>query len=226
MTSFDTNTESEQSHYLLVTGIDGSGKSTFLRGLGNELGYVAMEPTGTPEARSFKANTLEEPVTDAFIDERECLYMGLNHLFDEKVRESLDLKAKVASSGNSLVTLLSHNSMRAVALSKDTSVEDCVESWLGSGYLKPDAIVLVHAPAPVIFERISERQQAGDQNEKFWGFNSPFFLEQYQAAWRQALSILSNRCDIQCITLDSDMLQPHEMLATYQSVVFKDETTA
>src|SRR3989344_3749127 len=158
---------------VLVAGIDGSGKSTFLEQLGL-LEYIVHEPTVTPMARNFKQASLNRLLDSDFISERESLYLGLNDKFDASIRESLENGRKVATSGNTLVTLLSHTVMRAIVSDSQPEgiTKSVINQWLSADCFKPEALVLVHAPESVILERILERQRSGDRAEEFWGFNS------------------------------------------------------
>lgn len=202
----------------LVLGVDGSGKSTFLDGLHRHLGVVILEPTSTPEAKAFKAANTETPVDGALIDEREKIFLELNRQFDGAVQTELDTGRKVATTGNGLVTLVSHGLMRVIVGERSThEVDDAVKRWLESDSLKPGRITLVHAPDEVIRQRIQERQQAGDQTERFWGFNSPYFLSRYQETWHGVLDTMTQNAVAQCITLDSSQLSPTAMIDTYVS---------
>jgi len=202
----------------LVLGVDGSGKSTFLNGLSERFGMAVLEPTSTPEAKAFKAAHIETPVDGRLIDQRERIFLDLNRQFDERVGAELDTGQDVATTGNGLVTLVSHGLMRVIVGERGPKeIDDAVLRWMESDALKPDHVALVHAPDEVIRERIQERQQAGDQTERFWGFNSPYFLSRYQETWHGVLDTLAQETVIQCVTLDSSQLNPNEMIDVYSS---------
>lgn len=198
---------------ILVAGIDGSGKSTFLQLLEREAGYLTLEPTSTDAAREFKSRTLDTPIDTPLVDEREELYFGLNSSFDKQIEQHLRQGARVATTGSKLSTILSHNLMRDVACGFVNTTSRTIDEWTAhSPVLKPDAVVHVHAPIEVISTRITERQNLGDSTEKYWGFNAPFYLKRYQEEWAKLLSNLVVRTDISCISLDSSILTPEGML--------------
>lgn len=213
------------SHLALVVGVDGSGKSTFLNHLSASHGYCVLEPTSTAEARQFKSDNLETPVDSSFIDSREELYIGLNDSFDDTIRAELDESRRVATTGARIVTQLSHAVMRDIV--EDTSgnhdfVDRVVNEWLASDSLKPDVLVLVHAPTDVILGRIGARQAQGDSNEKFWGFNSPFFLYRYQDAWLELAETIQASRSISSVVLDSGEICPEKMILRYVAEVLED----
>lgn len=200
----------------LVLGVDGSGKSTLLNGLNEQFGAIVLEPTSTPEVKAFKATNLDTLIDSSFIDRREKVFLDLNSQFDQSVERELIQGCNVATTGNGLVTLVSHGLMRTIVGAKGVrEVEGSTERWMKSDALKPKNILLVHAPDDVIRQRIKNRQQAGDHTERFWGFNSPYFLSRYQETWREVVSKLAETTVINCVELDSSQLTPEAMIESY-----------
>ena len=202
----------------LVLGCDASGKSTLLNSIQKNYGDHLVESTSTPESRAFKLASLDTPVDEEYIGRRETLYLKL----------SRDILSRASSSGVSyvstdatLVTRVSHDVMRrAISLPGRNNI-DLVRAWqsdeqeLSIG--APDIIAFMHAPFGVIKQRISARQQNGQPEEKFWGFNSPFFLEAYQERWLDMTADLG-RLGFRCLTLDSSLVSPEDQLAAYDEV--------
>lgn len=213
------NTSALPKH-VLVVGIDASGKSTFTDGLALRFGYTVLEPTSTPEARDFKAQTIDTPITMPLVAQREAIYAGLNDGFGQAISRILANGSPVASTGNLLVTKLSHAVMKQV-VSEHAKPSDHlrpVYDWVAEPYNHPDRFCFTHAPFKAIRQRISERQQAGDALERFWGFNSIYFLGRYQDAWHEAIEIIGNETDIGCLSMDTSQLTPEEMLARFNSL--------
>ncbi len=175
---------------VLIMGVDGSGKSTLIDNLSSRLGYTPLAPSSSPESIEFKIDHLEEPVTIEMIDRREMLFDKLNLVFEKLVGDELT-EHPVATSGSGLITAISHAAMRRIVSARDYSVADIVDEWQASDEPKPDKIVFMHAPDEVIRQRIIKRQLKGQHHEKFWGFNSPFYLAQYQNALRATVDELS-----------------------------------
>lgn len=206
------------SHLVIVAGVDGSGKSTFLEQLAASQGYIVLEPTSTEEARRFKAETIDTLVDGNFIATREEMYLRLNDMFSETIQVELELTNRVATTGGRIVTQLSHAVMRAIVENapKTTNfVDDMVDTWLEHGPRVPDALIVVHAPTDVILGRIGLRQDNGDSTEKFWGFNSPFFLHHYQESWLKFAEAVQSRNGLPCLTLDTNELTPEGMIESY-----------
>lgn len=210
----------------LVLGVDGSGKTTLLDGLSVQFGVVVLEPTSTPEAKAFKVSHLDTQVDGLFIDQRESIFLGLNSKFDLSVQQELTQGRNVATTGNGLVTLVSHGLMRTIVGAKGPhEVVDCTGRWMDSNALKPENLLLVHAPDEVIRQRIQGRQQAGDHTERFWGFNSPYFLSRYQEVLREVISVVAENTMIRCIELDSSQLTPQAMIDSYARLTTNSQTT-
>ncbi|HKR81600.1 MAG TPA: hypothetical protein VJR27_01215 [Candidatus Saccharimonadales bacterium] len=212
-----TNNPSERGVLSLVLGVDGSGKSTFLQGLQNRFGAKILEPTSTPEVRAFKKANLNTPIDSDFVDRREQLFLNLNRRFDGDVNSLLRQDKDVATTGNGLVTLISHALMRIVVGEKPSlEIDRAINTWLEGDMLKPDHITLVHAPDKVIMERIQDRQKQGNELERFWGFNAPYFLSRYQDTWLQATNTITQNSGIPTLQLDSSQLQTMTMLDAYE----------
>jgi thymidylate kinase len=201
----------------LALGVDGSGKSTFLAGLASRLGTMVFEQTTSPEARRFKRANLGTPVTAAFVHQREDMFLRLNDGLEATISEELARGKDSATSGGRLITLVSHQLMRVVIdEAHPRTISQTVGEWLeDDGSLKPDRIVLTHAPHDVIEERIAQRQQAGDKTEAFVGFNALSFLRRYQDTWHDTLSILQTSSDIPCASFDSSQISPEKMIEQY-----------
>ncbi len=202
----------------LVIGIDGSGKSTFLKGLDFHLGYHIEEPTASKQVRDFRNTHLDSEIDGEFVDRREELYLALNKNFEDYLQRQEDGEKKVATTGSALVTLLSHAAMReTINLDPDRSfTSDAVNQWIEGDFIMPASLTLIHAPFEMILERIRERQQQGDVTEKFWGFNAPLYLHRYEQSWHMALEIIEARTDLSCLTLDSSTTSPAEMIDVFQ----------
>lgn len=217
MTYEATNNRDTSGDLLLTLGIDGSGKSTFLSGLQNQLGTLTYEQTTSSEARRFKEKHLGARITTAFIREREDMFLRLNGELEAGIQEEVDNGRKVATSGGKLITLVSHQLMRVmIGEGHPRSIEQTVTEWLDDEEsLKPDRIALIHAPDFIIKERIIGRQQAGDKTEAFIGFNALSFLRRYQDTWHETVDILDDVSEIPHIKLDSSVLSPQEMIDVY-----------
>jgi thymidylate kinase len=202
----------------LVMGIDGSGKSTFVNNLSQQLGFGVLEPTSSPAAKAFKAANLETFVDASFIDTREAIFLDLNREFDAEIIKTQEQTPRIATTGNSLVTLVSHAVMRHITDTRHTSMEEIVTSWAASDSLKPTSIALIHAPISTIRNRITQRQQDGDSQEKFWGFNAPYFLDHYQEALHEVIAVveaMGSHALAPCISLNSQFMSPDEMIVAY-----------
>lgn len=202
--------------HLLVVGIDASGKSTFLEGLRSNFDYTVLEPTSSDDARRFKADTIDTPIDADLIEQREAIFSNLNSGFHSKVTESVASGDPVATTGNLLVTQLSHAVMRrVVSVDQQAAVEDVVSSWAEQGSEVPDGLAFVHAPFDVIRNRIAQRQNDGDELERFWGFNALFFLQHYQQAWHDAVAQIAEHTEVATLTLDTSILSREEMMAEF-----------
>lgn len=215
----------KEAHLALVVGIDGSGKSTFLDQLSLHKSYAVLEPTSTPEARQFKTDNVSTLVNVPLVDERERLYTILNDTHDLLISQRLNDGGRVATSGNHIVTALSHALMRQITEPSitDSSPEKVTYDWLNSPCTKPDIFVLVHAPFGTILDRIIARQVEGDADEKFWGFNAPYFLDRYQDAWHTVLDLLKSDSQIACLDFDSSKMRPTEMIEEYDHLVLTEQ---
>lgn len=205
----------ERGDLTLVLGTDGSGKSTFLNELQKRRDFSILEPTSTKEAQAFKRNSKNSFVDEALVDCREEIYMKLNFEFDRLIKSKLESGNKIATTGNSIVTLVSHALMRSIVACKEKNVHMLVERWLEIDHARPNKLILVHASDQIIRERILDRQQRGDLAERFWGFNSLHFLSLYQDVLHQTIEKISEATSIKGIKLDSGFLSPHEMVLEY-----------
>ncbi len=203
---------------VLTIGIDASGKSTFLDGLTERFNFTVIEPTSSDQARSFKRRTIDSALSDEIITAREELYLDLNNVHAGLVNAAIKAGSRVATTGSSLVTRLSHAVMR-----QTTTIESdarhhirVVRNELSQTDL-PDTLCFTHAPFSVIRDRITGRQAAGNTLERFWGFNSLFFLDRYQDAWHEAAEVIQAETDIECITFDTSTASPDEMLDEFTS---------
>lgn len=185
-------------------------------GIGTGLSFI--EPTTTPDARSFKAAHIGVPVNAAFVDRREQLFLGLNQQFDAHIDGLISQKKDVVTTGSSLITKVTPALMRVIVGGNSTpSITHTVASWLeDSDTLKPDHLTLVYAPDEVITERIRNRQKQGDSLERSWGFNAPHFLSRCQDTWQEVLSIIGEQSDIPTLALDSSQMQPVQMIEAYE----------
>ena len=207
-----------KSNLILVSGVDGSGKTTLINNLENSerLNLVGQEPTHTPLSRQFKLRHLSTAVTHEFISQRENFYLGLQGETDEILQGHLDQGVNVATSGNTLTTYVSHTAMRGV-LGVDFSPRDILNRYNEEQTLRPDFLVVLHAPIEVIEGRVRNRFANGDKSEKVWGFNSPFFFERYQEAWMSTAALLSADSDLPVYTYDTSIQTPEEILDRFIS---------
>lgn len=186
----------------LVLGVDGAGKSTFMRNVQSFSEAAIIEPTRSMQSREFKARSLSRLVDGPFIDEREALFAGMNIELEKRLRKELKIR-DVLTSGSGLTTKLSHAVMRSTIGMKGESVENIVNAWLESPEIVPDRVSFVHAPHEAIISRIQTRQNRGRRTEMFWGFNAPFFLAQYQASLAEAVNVIEQTTDIPVQSFDT-----------------------
>lgn len=202
----------------LVVGCDASGKSTFLENVAATYNDVVGESSRSEQAQLFKLNSLSRLVDGEFINEREALYLELSH---QALITMAALEQDVVTTDSSLVTRLSHNVMRQVIGEQSLSNTDIIDAWLSDEILasaaQPDIFVLTHAAPSTIRGRILSRQKTGDTSEKFWGFNSPYFLDAYQERWLGLFSDLST-ASFNCLVLNTDTETPEDMLSTYDGI--------
>lgn len=200
----------------LVVGCDASGKSTLLESIRSEYGDEVIESTATEESRRFKKASVNRLIDDEYIRERERLYLKLTEDTLKMVSQG-DVKDFVGTDA-SIVTRLSHAAMRQCIGGPTISTESIIRAWINDESTElvapPDIIVLTHAPLELIKGRISVRQQAGMKEEKFWGFNSPFFLNEYQKAWRETIKALAIT-GLTCVEFDTSVESPEHMMQVY-----------
>lgn len=199
----------EKGNLILVSGVDGVGKTTTLNALrDSHESVVISEPTSTPESKQFKSKNMQTLITDEFIDEREIFYKSLQGYTDINLRSHLDQGYTVATSGSRLVTLVSHNTMRRI-LGHDVDqsypfeVFNCDVDCLGI-----DTLVLLCAPIETIGSRLRKRFDDGDRTEKIWGFNSLYFLEHYQNAWVNTAKYVQETTDLPVLKFDTSIDNP------------------
>lgn len=208
--------ETDLRNLTLVVGVDGSGKTTFLNGLARQNETRILEPSTTPEAKAFKDQHLQVVIDADLIDKREQLYLGLNREFDHRISAQQEAGYDVATSGSELITKVSHGLMRIIIRAQATPIDDIVRTWLSSeDSLLPDEVVFVHASDKVLRQRIERRQSRGIDGEKFWGFNSPYFLSRYQETWHQVIDTLAKEATMRCVSLDNSWQPPAMTLASY-----------
>lgn len=205
----------ESRHMALVVGVDGSGKSAFLANVEDRYGAEIVEPTSSPEIKAFKSKIEGQPITPALIAEREDLFLEHNTNFVECLTRSES--SFIATTGNSLVTLISHGLMRSIVsgYSAESVVSDSIDRWRETKQQVPDELILLKAPFHVILQRIRERQNQGQREEAFWGFNSPHFLTHYQSLWDRLTTAGTESLGMPALSLDSDQLSPNEMISVY-----------
>ncbi|MDD3035296.1 MAG: hypothetical protein PHO93_00040 [Candidatus Saccharimonadaceae bacterium] len=122
----------------------------------------------------------------------------------------------VAISGGVLITFVAHSLMRNIINKKSESVDETVTKWVESDdFIKPDELVFLYAPDEVIIQRIKKRQLKGREEEKFWGFNSPFFLARYQEIWHTVVDKLAKEAIADCITIDTSVYSREDTFDKY-----------
>jgi thymidylate kinase len=200
----------------LVLGCDASGKSSFIGACVERLGAVGFEATSSPEAKAFKLATLETPISEELINQREQMFLRLSRFTLAREGTTDD---DVVTSSSSLVTRISHNAMRSVIGTPASSTQQVIDLWSRDepDKDKPDMIVLVHAPINVISNRIQQRQNMGDASEKFWGFNSLFFLTVYQRHLLATVDEISKKPDMPPVCkIDSSKLSVPKSILVYK----------
>lgn len=106
--------------------------------------------------------------------------------------------------------------MRNIINKKGESIDENVDRWIKSEeFIKPDEIVYLHAPNEVIIDRIKKRQQKGHDEEKFWGFNSPHFLDFYQETWHTIIDKFSKEAIVNCIKIDTSIYSREDTFDLY-----------
>lgn len=203
-------------NFVLCFGVDGSGKSTMLSSLERAMGYDVLEPTSTDEAKKFKRQSLLAPVTSDLVLARRHIYLNLNEAYEADIANRVNNGQRIAATGGTLVTQLSHDVMLEVIDEKQpNSRHGQIENWLNGTQVLPAVIIFTYAPFETIMKRIVERQQNGDECEKFWGFNSLMFLMRYQEALQQTVEILPTMSDIVCIEFDTSQMSIEDMMSGF-----------
>ena len=202
----------------LVVGCDASGKSTLLSDVAKNYNDIVVESTSTDESRKFKRANLDKPITEDFIEQRKKMYLSLtSDLLSDKEIWNKDFIGTDAT----LVTRLSHDVMRRCIGLEGNSNANIIDDWQKDedaiDATLPDIIVFTKAPFETIRNRISLRQQSGLTEEKFWGFNSPFFLNSYQERWKTVISDLG-AAGFSCLELDTVLSSRNESLNKYDKI--------
>lgn len=197
-----------------VMGIDGAGKSSLMSGLRHKLGYVALEPTTSPEAKAFKAQHAGVPLEMDLVFKRRQLFRKINRSFDKQINTEL-LHSDVATSGLRLVTDISYAVMSKVIGNQDYSTAKIIENCRRANSLMPDTVAFVYAPTEIIRERILRRQARGESGEDFTGFNSLFFLGHYQEALHDVSELLASDCNV--VSIDTSIHTKSETLALFSA---------
>ncbi len=198
---------------VLALGVDASGKSTFLRGVQERLGYLAIEPTATDKAKRFKAVYAGQPIDMPLVRRRYALFREINFSLGLRINEELESN-NVATSGLRLVTDISHGVMAKIVGQRELSIPRIVEEWQATDIIIPDTVVFVHAPIDVIHDRILRRQRRGQIGEQLAGFNSLHFLRHYQDALYTAYDWLHG---VRKFETDTSMHQASELVDRYQA---------
>lgn len=201
----------------LVVGCDASGKSTLLAGIHRRYGDAIRESTRSDVGLAFKRANIDRRIDGSFIDEREAFYLDIERQERDIARDYPD----IATTNATLITRLSHDVMRRCIGLAGYDDEDIISRWFDdeedAGTPRPDIIAFTYAPFATICARIVERQQAGMQDERFWGFNSPFFLERYQERWRRLMPALGE-CGLCYVTFDTAIETPEQIMTGYATV--------
>ncbi len=199
----------EKENLILVSGVDGVGKTTTLNALRDiHESIVISEPTGTPESKLFKNRHLNTLISEEFIDVREKFYKSLQADTDVGLSEHLSQGRTIATTGSRLVTLVSHNAMRRIIghevdhsypFDEFSNAVDCIGV---------NALILLCAPMTTIASRLRKRFDDGDKSEKIWGFNSLYFLEHYQNAWVNTANYVQETTKLPVLTFDTSINSP------------------
>lgn len=200
----------------LVLGCDASGKSSFLSGVSNKFDIQAIEATSSPEAKAFKLDTLDTPIYERLIEQRENTYLRLSEFAISSEARGCD----IITTSSTLVTRISHNVMRSVIGLTSLPNKTIINKWIDKEeiFSLPDALVLVHAPIDVIVSRISNRQKSGNKSEKFWGFNSIMFLSQYQECLKDIAELIPGFLAIPTLTIDTSRVSPNESIDKFSDI--------
>lgn len=207
--------------HTLILGRDASGKSTLLNGIQEKYGDSLTEAATTKPVRSFKRRHLETVVDLGFVDARERLYLGLCLSRSSlKARSEALLRGNVTTTSDSLVTRVSHQVMRSIVSEHESfSAERAVDQWqddiIRTSSRAPDLIAMTYVPCEVANSRMRERQEAGMVEERFWGFNSPFFLERYQTALVDTLRCIGSEGLATTVCIDTSDRTISETLDAY-----------
>ncbi len=179
---------------------------------------MIIETTSTDEARKFKTDNLSTLIDSDFINKREALYLKLA---TQALGNADALEHSVVTTSSDLVTLVSHDTMRSLIGSTPHSDTEIIEQWLARNQKlqtkSTDIIVHTFSDFTSIHNRILERQNSGDSNEKFWGFNSPFFLNLYQERWKSITSHLSQYA-IDLVSINTSTTSIEQSMVSYSKI--------
>lgn len=201
----------------LIVGCDASGKSTLLEGIKNTWGDDGEESTHSEEASRFRLANYGQPVTPEYINQREKLYLKLSR----QALLAFNTHKDIVTTDSSLVTRVSHSTMRDIVLEPSLTNQEIISAWqLDEASTKtksPDLFVLTYADPTIVHRRIEIRQKNGNKFERFWGFNSPTFLDAYQQRWKSIIHDLS-QLSFRCLSLDTGTVPIHECLDRYNQI--------
>lgn len=200
------------SELLLVLGIDASGKSTFLNELSRSSDFMQLQQTTDPAIQAFKAQSVNALVDNTFVNRRESLFQENNVVFMRHVMELLISGKKIVLDGHPIVTAISHSVMRSIVTAEPIDVRAIVETTAQSSeHIDPNLVVVTYAPADIIRDRIRLRQTY-DSTERFWGFNSPYFLNQYQDSLLETVDVL-REAGMEAMVFDTSRVRPEDMVS-------------
>ena len=198
--------------YCLVLGIDASGKTTFLHNLPSSLGFTIFEPAESKTAQKFREDTFRLDITPELIEKRRNMFLELNIEYEKNILSDINFGKRVATSGGSLVTNISHDVMFNYVNGTPQDVDVAVKNWLNDKTLaKPGTVIFLHADESIIKER-NDIRAAQDILETQIGFYSPESLSLYQKAWSDVVKILRRRADMRVVNYDSGALSPSSIV--------------
>ena len=162
--------------FITFEGIDGSGKSTQLRMLANELrirGFnvlPTMEPGGTPLGRRLREAFLETEETVAPLAELLLFAADRAQHVNFLVKPALAEGKIVLSDRFADATFAYQGAGRGFA---EATVNQVIE--LATGGLKPDLTLFFDLPVQTALMRTASRSDAGEQKNRMDKENSAFY---------------------------------------------------
>lgn len=150
--------------FIVIEGPDGSGKTSTVTGLSQELGYTAIK---TPSQR-YRAIRAE-------YDAPGVPVIGRFHFYLEGVRDSLAEIEELFKKGVPGVVVDRYTSSLGLCHSVMDPTTDYMELVNQSGLPEPDAQIILCPPLPTLIERIRER--GGSRTDAHIETN-PFYLAQ------------------------------------------------